>query len=81
MKYMYALRGIAVLGMALWALRAFTADSTPVTLSLVEEKIVSDSEAIVPNECGPEPEYGVEYADQWFAYGDCSGDYGIVDAE
>lgn len=36
--------------------------------------------AIVDNDCGNPPPYDQSHRDEWFAYGDCSGDYGIIDA-
>lgn len=36
--------------------------------------------AVVAADCGAEPAYDNAHRDEWFAYGDCSGDYGIIDA-
>jgi hypothetical protein len=62
------IRGLVVLAVALWAFRAFTADSP----------IPETYPAIVAADCGPEPSW--TNRDAWYAYGDCSGDYGPIDA-
>lgn len=36
--------------------------------------------AIVPADCGKAPPYDFDHEDEWYAYGDCSGDYGPIDA-
>ena len=67
----YTVRGLVALSVALWALKAFTADG-----SLPVATIAPDQ--IAPNTCGPVP--SESDVDGWYAYGDCSGDYGPIDA-
>lgn len=65
----YTLRGLVALAFAFWALQALTAEPGPQTF-----------DAIVAADCGAEPAYDKAHTNAWYAYGDCSGDYGIVDA-
>jgi hypothetical protein len=59
--------GVAWLVVALWALAAFSASKPELYPS------------IVPADCGQAPVYDSAHEDEWYAYGDCSGDYGPID--
>lgn len=65
----YTLQGVVALAVALWALAAFTADRLP-------------TETIAPDQITPECDLAPAWAntDAWWSYGDCSGDYGPIDA-
>lgn len=64
------LTGAAWLVVALWAFAALTSDADSPDLDRDEITVA----------CGREPAYTIGLADEWYAYGDCSGDYGPIDA-
>lgn len=64
------------IALALWAVARFTA-----VPSLPADTVGQREPAIVAADCGPAPSYDHGPKDAWYEYGDCSGDYGPIDAE